>query len=66
MRGRVDRQENMWFTMRSEDFVPKNRPLREIKRLADAELARLEHVFRKGYAEAGRCSASTRKSEWDN
>ena len=36
----------MWFTMRSEDFVPENHPLREIKRLADGELARLEPVFR--------------------
>lgn len=56
MRGRVDQQEHMWFTMRSEDFVPKNHPLREIKRLADAELARLEPVFRKAYAETGRRS----------
>ena len=23
MRGRVDQQENMWFTQRSEDFVPE-------------------------------------------
>ena len=45
MRGHVDRQESMWFTMRTEDFIPENHPLREIKKLADAELARLAPVL---------------------
>ncbi len=56
MRGHVDRQENMWFTMRTEDFIPKDHPLREIKKLADAELARLAPVFNKAYAKSGRRS----------
>ncbi len=56
MRGHVDRQENMWFTMRTEDFIPENHPLREIKKLADAELARLAPVFSKAYAKSGRRS----------
>lgn len=56
MRGHVDRQENMWFTMRTEDFIPENHPLREIKKFADAELARLAPVFNKAYAKSGRRS----------
>lgn len=56
MRGRVDQQENMWFTQRSEDFVPETHPLRGIKKLADAELARLSPVFNKAYAKSGRRS----------
>ena len=51
MRGHVDRQESMWFTMRTEDFIPENHPLREIKKLADAELARLAPVFSKAYSQ---------------
>jgi len=56
MRGRIDQQQNMWFTMRSEDFVPKGHPLREIKKIADAELKRLAPVFNKAYAKTGRSS----------
>ena len=56
MRGRVDQQENMWFTQRSEDFVPETHPLRGIKKLADAGLARLSPVFNKAYAKSGRRS----------
>jgi len=56
MRGRVDRQQAMWFTIQPEDFVPADHPLRAIKKLVDAELVRLEPVFAKGYAGTGRRS----------
>lgn len=56
MRGRVDRQRSMWFSMDLEDFVPATHPLRAIKKRADAELARLSPVFTKGYSQVGRKS----------
>ena len=56
MRGRIDRQQDMWFTMRSEDFVPADHPLRAIKKLTDAELTKLGPVFNKAYAKTGRRS----------
>ena len=65
MRGRVDQQENMWFTQRSEDFVPETHPLRGIKKLADAELARLSPVFNKAYAKSGRRYSSRAPDQGD-
>ena len=56
MRGRIDPQRILWFTLDVEDFVPDRHPLRGIKNRVDAELSRLRPVFNKAYAKSGRPS----------
>jgi transposase len=56
MRGRVDQQGAMFVSLDMESLVPADHPLRAIKRMADAELARLQPVFNGSYARIGRPS----------
>ena len=56
MRGEVERQRTMLSVVSAEHRIPAEHPLRRIKALADAELARLSPVFDQMYAERGRPS----------
>jgi transposase len=56
MRGEVERQAPMLTLTTPERRVPKDHPIRRIKALADAELARLSTVFDAMYSERGRPS----------
>ncbi len=56
MRGEVERQETMFSVMTPARRVPKDHPIRRIKEIADAELARLSVVFDRMYADCGRPS----------
>ena len=56
MRGEVERQRAMLSVVSAEHRIPADHPLRRIKALADAELARLSPVFDQMYAERGRPS----------
>ena len=56
MRGEVERQAPMMTLTTPERRVPKDHPIRRIKALADAELARLSPVFDAMYSERGRPS----------
>jgi hypothetical protein len=56
MRGEEKKQSSMLVLMSPETRVPQSHPLRAIKRLADAALAKLSPVFDAMYAEGGRPS----------
>src|SRR5216684_575801 len=56
MRGGVEQQETMFSLMTPSRRVPKDHPIRRIKEIADAELARLSPVFDRMYADRGRPS----------
>lgn len=56
MRGEVEQQRTMLSVVSAEHRIPADHPLRRIKALADAELARLSPVFDRMYAERGRPS----------
>ena len=56
MRGENKQQSSMLMLMSPESRVPPTHPLRAIKKLADAALAKISPVFDAMYAEAGRPS----------
>lgn len=56
MRGEVERQRPMLTLTTPESRIPQDHPIRRIKALADAELARLSAVFDRMYSERGRPS----------
>ena len=56
MRGEVERQRSMLSVVDAEHCVPEDHPIRRIKTLANAELARLSPTFDAIYAEGGRPS----------
>src|SRR6516165_7475026 len=56
MRGEAERQRTMLSVVSAEHRIPADHPLRRIKAMADAELARLSPVFDRMYAERGRPS----------
>lgn len=56
MRGEVSKQETMLSLVSPGSRVPSDHPIRRIKQLADAELARLSPVFDGMYAVGGRPS----------
>lgn len=56
MRGRKNRQQAMFYSINVERLVPANHPLRSIKKLVDAELARLSERFSAAYSNIGRPS----------
>jgi len=56
MRGENTKQSSMLMLMSPESRVPATHPVREVKRLADAALAKLSPVFDAMYAETGRPS----------
>lgn len=56
MRGTDRKQASMLCLMSPETAVPSSHPLRKVKKLADAALAKLSPVFDEMYADAGRPS----------
>jgi len=56
MRGEPTKQATMLSLVSPEQRVPANHPLREIKKLADAALAKMSPTFDAMYAESGRPS----------
>jgi transposase len=52
MRGRPDRQPNLFVKINLEDLVPQEHPLRPIKRMADEALAAMSRTFAAAYAPA--------------
>jgi transposase len=56
MRGMVDPQSNMFSLLSPESVVPRNHPLRAIRKLLDAALRDLSPLFDEMYAEMGRPS----------
>ena len=56
MRGEAERQVPLLTLTTPERRVPQDHPIRRIKALADAELARLSSVFDAMYSERGRPS----------
>ena len=56
MRGRPNPQRSMLAIVDLEERIPRDHPLRRIKEVADAALARLSPVFDGMYAQVGRAS----------
>jgi transposase len=56
MRGMAERQVAMLSVVQPDQRIRADHPIRRIKALADAELARLSPVFDQMYAERGRPS----------
>jgi transposase len=56
MRGQESKQTSMLVLRSPEDFVPKEHPIRRIKKLADEVLRSLSPVLEAMYAEGGRPS----------
>jgi len=56
MRGISEKQSIMLTLISTENRVPKDHPLRPIKRMAEEELQRLSHVFDQMYSSVGRPS----------
>ena len=56
MRGRPDRQPNLFVKINLEELVPEDHPLRPIKRMADEALAAMSRTFAAAYADTGRPS----------
>ncbi|MFO0834400.1 MAG: IS5 family transposase [Phycisphaerales bacterium] len=54
MRGERDRQGGMFYAIDLEARVRADHPLRPIKKMVDAELARMGHLFNKAYSATGR------------
>jgi len=56
MRGQVPSQPSMFALVSPDEFVPKDHPIRQVKRLADECLRALEPQFTAMYAQVGRAS----------
>lgn len=56
MRGKRERQGGMFYVIDLEERVRADHPLRPIKRMVDAELAHMGHLFNKAYSDKGRPS----------
>jgi transposase len=56
MRGKRDGQGGMFYAINLEERVRADHPLRPLKRMVDAELARMGHLFNKAYSDRGRPS----------
>src|SRR5271165_1931657 len=56
MRGKKDRQPNMFYALDVEDRIRPDHPLRAIKKLVDEDLSRMGQVFNKAYSDTGRPS----------
>ncbi len=61
MRGADTHQEGLFSYVSPERRIPKNHPLREIRRLADEALAALSADFEAAYAPLGRPSIAPEK-----
>ena len=56
MRGQEEKQTSMLVLRSPEDFVPKQHPIRRIKKMADEILHSLSPALEAMYAEGGRPS----------
>src|SRR5579859_2455189 len=56
MRGADEKQASMLCLLSPEDRVPKDHPLRRIKKLADEALAAMSPLFDEMYSDVGRPS----------
>lgn len=56
MRGKKDRQPNMFYALDVEDRIRPDHPLRAIKKLVDEDLARMGQLFNQAYSDIGRPS----------
>ncbi len=54
MRGNPPLQNPMFFVANTEERLPKNHPLRAIKRRADEVLKQMQRAFEEAYSETGR------------
>ncbi len=54
MRGRPNRQPNLFVQINLEELVPADHPLRPIKRMADEALAAMNRTFAAAYCPAAR------------
>ena len=56
MRGKKDRQPNMFYAFDVEDRIRADHPLRAIKKLVDEDLSHMGQLFNKAYSDTGRPS----------
>ena len=56
MRGRIDRQGEIFHTFDFQSLVPANHPLRSVKARADHVLAKMSRRFNRAYRQTGRKS----------
>lgn len=56
MRGKRERQGGMFYVIDLEGRVRADHPLRPLKKVVDAELARMGHLFNRAYSDTGRPS----------
>jgi len=56
MRGQMDWQGHVFFSLNVEEMLPKDAPIRDIKRRADRILASMDDLFRAAYKPNGRSS----------
>jgi transposase len=56
MRGQSDRQAPLLVTVNLEDAIPRDHPIRAIKKLAESALSRMDATFAAAYPEGGRRS----------
>jgi len=54
MRGKANRQPNLFVHINLEEKVPADHPLREIKRMTDEALKAMSRTFAAAYSETGR------------
>jgi hypothetical protein len=60
----VDAQTTMWCSVSTEDLVPADHPIRRIKPIVDAILARLEPTFNGSSQISGDGSVTVWGLEW--
>ena len=56
MRGETDRQPSMFSYVDLESRIPKDHPIRKIRRIVDEALPNLEPAFERMYSDQGRPS----------
>jgi hypothetical protein len=61
MKGRVDSQQEVFFTLSLEKKVPQDHPLRRIKRWADQVLRSMHLAFEAAYSHMGRPGVRNRQ-----
>ncbi len=61
MRGMDEMQEPLFTTVKLEDFVPADHPLRPVRLLVNQALKRLNGLFSVIYADSGRASIASEK-----
>ena len=62
MRGSDSKTEVLFTYVTPESFVPKDHPLRAIRKMADSALEGMDKLFDSIYATTGRSSSSVREA----